>query len=102
LFWYSLLRLFSTLVDLILISRLPVHEKDLEILLLRQQLAILDRQQSSRAKLSKSEKLTLAVLTVKLKTISRRTMCQLSNRKRQISERGLEKELRIRYADAPS
>jgi putative transposase len=79
LFWYSLLRLFSTLVDLIVISRLPIHEKDIEILLLRQQLAILDRQRSSRGKLSKSEKLTLAVLTVKLKTISRRTMRQLSD-----------------------
>jgi putative transposase len=79
LFWYSLLRLFSTVVDLILISRQPVHEKDLEILLLRRQLAILDRQRSSRAKLSKSEKLTLAVLTVKLKTMSRRTKCQMSD-----------------------
>src|SRR5258708_6363171 len=56
-----------------------MHEKDLEILLLRQQLAILDRQQGSRAKLSKSEKLTLVVLMVKLKTVSQRTIHQLSD-----------------------
>jgi hypothetical protein len=61
--------LFSTVVDLILISPRTAHDKDLEILLRRRQLAILDRQRRSRAKLSKSEKLTLAVLTVKLKTI---------------------------------
>jgi putative transposase len=79
LFWYSLLHLVSTLIDLILISRLPVHEKDVEILLLRQQLAILDRQRSSRAKLLKSEKLSLAVLTIKLKALSRRTTRQLSD-----------------------
>lgn len=56
-----------------------MYEKDLEILLLTQQLAILYRQRSSRAKLSKSEKLTLAVLTIKLKAMSRQTMCQLSD-----------------------
>jgi putative transposase len=66
-------------VELILISRLPVHEKDLEILMLRHQFAILDRQRSSRAKLSQSEKLTLAVLTDKLKAVSRRTKGQLSD-----------------------
>jgi hypothetical protein len=67
-----------TLTDLMLIRRLPVYEKDLEILLLRQQLAILDRQRSRRVPLSNSEKLTLAVLTGKLKAMSRRTKSQLS------------------------
>src|SRR5260221_3431764 len=67
------------LIDLILIKRLPAHEKEIEILLLRQQLAILERRQNNRVKLSKSEKLTLAVLTVKLKTVSRRTGRQLSD-----------------------
>lgn len=78
LFWYSRLGLFSTVVDRIVISRRPVPETDLEILLLRQQLAILDRQGRRQAKLSKSEKLTVAVLTVKLKSMSRRTRRQLS------------------------
>ena len=64
---------------MIIVSQLPTHEKDIDILLLRQQLAIADRQRSSRAKFSPSEKLTLAVLTVKLKSVIRRTARQLSN-----------------------
>ena len=47
--------------------------------MLRQQLAILECRQSNRAKLTKSEKLTLVVLTVKLKTVSQRTVRQLSD-----------------------
>jgi hypothetical protein len=61
------------------IDTLPANaRKDLEIVLLRQQLAIVDRQCSSRVRLSSSEKLALAVLTVKRKSITRRTTRQLS------------------------
>jgi hypothetical protein len=44
------------------------RHKDLEILLLRQQLRIMQRHQSQKPKLSRWEKLTLAVLAAKLHT----------------------------------
>jgi hypothetical protein len=45
-------------------------EKDLEILVLRQQLSILQRKTNAPIKPNRVEKYTLSVLTVKLKTIS--------------------------------
>ena len=41
--WLGLYRLFSALVGLISVRRLAEHEKDLELVLLRQQLNILQR-----------------------------------------------------------
>jgi hypothetical protein len=41
--WFSVGHLFSTLLEWLSIGRLPEQEKDLEILLLRQQLVILER-----------------------------------------------------------
>ncbi len=59
------------------IGRLSEQEKDLEILILRQQLAILQRKQDKSIKPNRAEKMTLAVLTVKLKELTHRPVDQL-------------------------
>ena len=75
--WFVVMHLFSTLLDLIRIGRLGEHEKDLEILLLRQQLGIAERKLHKPVRLSRVERLTLAVVTTKLKSSSIRTVEQL-------------------------
>ena len=69
--WFGLFRLFSALGDLIILRSQAEREKDLEILLLREQLGILQRTCHRPPRISRSEKLVLAVLTTKLKTVSR-------------------------------
>ena len=59
------------------ISRLSQQEKDLEILVLRQQLAILQRTHNKPLKPNRAEKLTLAVLTARLKLLTLRSANQL-------------------------
>ena len=46
--WYIITLVFSTMLDLISISRQSTVEKNLEILVLRQQLAILQRKHTLR------------------------------------------------------
>ena len=53
---------FAALLELIRISRMSDHDKDLEILVLRYQLGIVDRKLNRTLKPDKSEKLTMAVL----------------------------------------
>jgi hypothetical protein len=65
--WFVVMHLFATLLDLIRIGRLSEHEKDLEILLLRQQLGIAERKLHKPVRASRVERLTIAVLTTKLK-----------------------------------
>jgi hypothetical protein len=65
--WFVLLHLFSILFEWTCLGRGSEREKDLEILLLRRQLAILERQVQQPPRLSRVEKLTLAIMTVKLK-----------------------------------
>src|SRR5688572_23757430 len=57
---------FALLLDLIWLGRRAAHDKDLEILLLRQQLRILQRKQGRAPRLARWEKLTLVVLARKL------------------------------------
>ena len=45
--WFVITLIFSTVLDLITISRQPTLEKDLEILVLRQQITILHRKLNS-------------------------------------------------------
>jgi putative transposase len=78
-FWSVAALVFSILLDLFNLRGLTDHEKDLEILILRHQLDILERKQTSPIKASKAEKLTLAVLTDKLKIMSSRSASQLRN-----------------------
>ena len=59
------------------IGRLSEQEKDLEILVLRKQLAIAEQQLDKSVRLSQAERLTLAVISAKLKAVSGRSLKQL-------------------------
>lgn len=75
--WFIFNHIFSTILSIINITRLSNQEKDLEILILRQQLSILQRKHNSRINPKPVEKLTLAVLTARLKRITHRSSNQL-------------------------
>jgi len=75
--WFILTHIFATIFSFSAIGRLSDWEKDLEILLLRQQLAILQRKSKHPVKPSRIEKLTLAVLTTKFKQTTQQTANQL-------------------------
>jgi hypothetical protein len=75
--WFILKRIFSTIFAFLHITSSSTLEKDLELLILRQQLAILQRKLNTPIKHSRVEKLTLAVLTTKLKHLSHRSAHQL-------------------------
>src|SRR5215211_9529022 len=54
------------LVDLLAARRVDTRDKDLQILVLRHQVRLLQRQQSRPPRLTRGEKLTLAALTAAL------------------------------------
>jgi hypothetical protein len=64
----------STLIGLVRLGCGSESAKDLEILLLRRQLAIYERKQDRAPHLSRGEKLTLVVLATKLKARTGRTI----------------------------
>src|SRR5215217_9078524 len=64
--WFVLLHLLEFVVDLLTARRRADHDKDLHILLLQQQVRVLQRQRPQPPRLTRWEKLTLAVLTRKL------------------------------------
>ncbi len=64
--WFVLLHLVLFLVDLVTVTRRTDRDKDVEFLLLRHQLRLLQRERPRSPHLSRWEKLTLAVLTTKL------------------------------------
>ncbi len=68
--WFILGHLFTTLLAWVSIGRRSNQEKELEILVLRQQVRMLERQLDKPMRPSRIEKLTLAVVTAKLKTVS--------------------------------
>ena len=70
--WFILKHIFSTILSIINTTRLSNQEKDLEILILRQQLSILQRKHNSPIQLNRVEKIALAVLTARLKRITHR------------------------------
>ena len=57
--WFCVWQVVSTLVELIRLGRRSESAKDLEILLLRHQLAIYERKQEWAPHLSRGEKLTV-------------------------------------------
>ena len=63
--WFVLTHLVAFLVDLVSVRRRPDRDKDLQILLLQHQVRLLQRQRP-QPRLTRWEKLTLAVLTSKL------------------------------------
>jgi hypothetical protein len=75
--WFILAHIFSTMLMLMHIGRLSEQEKDLEILPLRHQLSILERKFYKPVRLTRTEKLTLAVLATRLKQTTIRTAHEL-------------------------
>jgi len=74
--WYAIAVVVGFLVDVFAV-RWTSADKDLEILLLRQQLRVLERKLGQRARLSRCEKCLLAVLLVQLKQVTGRPRAQL-------------------------
>ena len=75
--WFILAQLFSTLISMVRLGRMSDSEKDLEILILRHQLDILERKQKRIVRPYRAEKLILAVLTSRLKQAANRPAGQL-------------------------
>jgi hypothetical protein len=76
---FILVHVFTTWMAIVSIGRLSEKEKDLEILVLRQQLAILQRKCHKPVKPNRAEKLTLAILAAKLKQATQRPTNQLQD-----------------------
>src|ERR1700730_7009961 len=74
--WYSLAMVIDFLIDLFTV-RWKSGDKDLEILLLRQQLRVLERRLGQRARPSRLEKCFLSVLLVQLKQVTGHSGAQL-------------------------
>lgn len=70
--WFIIGHLFSTLLAWIRISRLSGADKELELLLLRQQVVMLERRLNKPVRPTRIKKLTLAVVAAKLKGITKR------------------------------
>jgi hypothetical protein len=85
--WSVIAHTFALLLELVRISRISDHEKDHELLVLRYQLGIADRKLNRTIKPSRVEKLTLAVLTARLKSRTNRTTNQLQHTLRVFSPR---------------
>src|SRR5881394_1079502 len=67
--WCVIMKILSTALEGLWLWRKTDREKDLEILLLRRQLDIVDRARDKPLRVSRAEKLTLAVLAVQLKSV---------------------------------
>lgn len=65
--WFLISQIFSIILTWLRLGRMTNADKDMEILILRQQLSILKRKQDKPVKPSRAEKMTLAVLTATLK-----------------------------------
>src|SRR5262249_41205566 len=76
---FIIAHLFTTVLDWISIGRLGSHEKDLEIMLLRQQLTIVQRRLDKSVRPERIEKLTLAILAAKLKSMTQHPTKQLGH-----------------------
>ena len=66
-FWFALCHLFSCLVDLFTIQHLTDAQKDIQILLLRQEVCVLQHKTRRPKRFSQLEKTLLAMLVAKLK-----------------------------------
>ena len=67
-FYKVIMQIWSFVLDLASVSRLTTEEKDIEILLLRQRLRIVERRQQRGPHIPRWEMAPLAVLTCRLKT----------------------------------
>src|SRR5262245_45907596 len=75
--WYWVTIAVELILD-VFIVRWQTPDKDLEILLLRQQLRVLERKPGQRARPSRCEKCFLAVLLVRLRQTTGRSGAQLA------------------------
>ena len=75
--WFILAHIFSTILSLIQVGRLSDKDKDLEVIILRHQLAVMTRLHGKPVKPNHAEKMTLAVLTKKLRQSKNRSTNQL-------------------------
>jgi hypothetical protein len=75
--WWVVMQVLSTLIEWIRVGRLSQQKEDVEILVLRKQLAIAEQQLDKSVRLSQAERLTLAVISAKLKAVSGRSLKQL-------------------------
>jgi len=76
--WLIIAPVFSPLVELTNIGLLSEQEKDLEILILRYQLVILERKLKKPVKPTRAEKVTLATLVATLKQVTNRPISWLA------------------------
>jgi hypothetical protein len=74
--WFLLSQLFALILTLFRLRHISEADKDLEILILRQQLGILQRRQDKPIKPNRLEKLTLAVLAASLQKQPKRPVHQ--------------------------
>jgi hypothetical protein len=77
--WFILSQAFSFLFSFVRIVRLPEQDKIIEILILRQQLDILLRQQDKPIRPSRAQKMLLGVLAAKLKDVTNKPANQLNS-----------------------
>lgn len=70
-------QVFALLVDLLTVGRQSALEKDLEVVLLRQQLRLLQRRQRPAPRLARWEKLALAVVADKLARLASAGLARL-------------------------
>jgi hypothetical protein len=74
---FILVHVFTTLMSIVSIGRLSEQEKGLDIWVLRQQLALLQRRCHKPVKPNRAEKMTLAILAARLKQATQRPTNQL-------------------------
>jgi len=77
--WFLVAQIFSTLISLIQIGRMSDTDKDLEIMVLRYQLGIADRQMQKPVRANRAERMTLAVLAGRLKKQAKQPANQFKN-----------------------
>ena len=76
-FWYALLQVIVLIFDVLQLSARSAYDKDLEILILRRQLAILQRHNKRVVRPDRDDKVILAFLTKQFKHIKQMTTKQL-------------------------
>src|SRR5258708_11170847 len=77
--WCVIMQILSTALECLWLWRKTDREKDLEILLLRRQLEIIDRARDKPLRVSRAERLTLAVLATQLKSVTGWPVKQFGN-----------------------
>ncbi len=75
--YYLFARVFALLLDVLMMSWVSERQKDIELLLLRQQLRILQRKLNQSPRISRGEKLLLVVLTMKLAQLATTSQARL-------------------------